>query len=203
MPPVVLDSVSGEQAAQQGDRLGEARAALLDRHPAGLVFAGKLAADPDPENQPAFAQMVERGNLLGDRHRVAQREEVDPDPEQQPAADHGGLRQLQERVEDRGRVPDMVGDPDRIIAAAVDLADQRVHLVDHRQPWPDGRLGAAVDRLEADLEGGVERQIHDALLDARHAKMRYIWLKVWNLPKADACLTAECGRSGHGYDRKG
>ena len=58
----------------------------------------------------------------------------------------------------------MIGDPDRIEATAVDLADQRLQLVDFRQPRPDGRLGAPVDRLNANLQMGIERQVHGSLL---------------------------------------
>ena len=67
---------------------------------------------------------------------------------------------LQQRVEDRDRERQMIADPQRIVAAIVDELDQRRELVDRRPPWFAGRLGAAVDRLDADLEDIVERQGH-------------------------------------------
>src|SRR6202162_2261137 len=60
----------------------------------------------------------------------------------------------------------MVGHPDRIVAAAVDLTDDRMHLVDCRQPGPFGGLGAAVGGLKADPQSPVEREIHGSSSEA-------------------------------------
>jgi hypothetical protein len=49
----------------------------------------------------------------------------------------------------------VVTDPKRIVAAAVDQLDEGAHLVDARQPWPIGRFGASVDRLQADAKALV------------------------------------------------
>jgi hypothetical protein len=157
MAALMVDGLAAQQRAQQRDCLGQARAAFLYRHAARLVLLGKFAADPDPEDQPALAQMIQRRDHLGDRHRMAQGQQIDPDAQQQAAADHRRLRQHQQRVEDRRRVPDVVGDPDRIEAAAIDLADDGLQLVDFRQPGPDRRLGAPMDRLDANLQMRVER----------------------------------------------
>jgi hypothetical protein len=94
--------------------------------------------------------MIEAGNLLGDQAGVAQRQQVDVGAEGEPAADHRGLRQLQQRVEDRDGKRDVIADPQRIVTAAIDEPNQLDHLVDRRPSWRGGRLGAAMDRLDAD-----------------------------------------------------
>ena len=113
-----------------------------------------------PSESRAPRSASEAGDLFGDRRRMAQRQQVDADPELQPPADHRRLRQLQQRVEDRHPKGEMVPDPQRIVAAAVDQPDQRNQLVDARQPGPARRLGAAMDRLDADAQAGFERQVH-------------------------------------------
>ena len=115
--------------------------------------------------------MVEGRDLLGDRHRMPQRQKVDIGAEHQPAADHGGLGQLQERIEDRHRKGDVVADPQRIVAAIIDQPDQPLHFVDPRPPGVAGRLGAPVDRLDADAEPVIERQFHASLLRLKQCSL--------------------------------
>jgi hypothetical protein len=104
--------------------------------------------------------MIERCGLLRNRHGVPQRHEIDIGAELQTPADDRRLRQLQKRIEDRGGEGDMVADPERIIAAIIDQAHQRLHLVDCGLPGRRCRLGAAVNGLDADAEPIVERQRH-------------------------------------------
>ena len=159
--------LAAPKLAQQRDRLAEARAALADRHAAGLVLALELAADADPEDEATFAEVIEARHLLGHRNRVAQRQQVDGGAEGEPAADDGGLRQLQQRIEDRHREGDVVAAPERVVAAAIHKLDQSAHLLDAGQPRPGCRLRTAMDGHEADLELVVEHQVHRILLTAK------------------------------------
>ncbi len=91
---------------------------------------------------------------------MAQRQQVDAGPEHQTPADHGGLRKLQQRVEDRDGEGDVIANPHRIVAAAVDQADQVGHLVDGGQPWSGGGLRAPMKGLHAERQAFVQRQVH-------------------------------------------
>jgi hypothetical protein len=55
--------------------------------------------------------VIERRDLFRDRNGVTQRHEIDIGAELQVAADDGGLRQLQQRIQDRDGERDMVADP--------------------------------------------------------------------------------------------
>ena len=83
----------------------------LARHAAYFVFAWELAADADAEDQPAFGEVIQRGDLLGDRRGMAQRQQIHRCAERQPPAYHRGLRQLQQRIQDRHGEGDVVADP--------------------------------------------------------------------------------------------
>src|SRR5262249_58799716 len=107
----ITDRLAGPQPTQQRDRRREARTALVERHATGLEFFREFAAYADAENQAAFAEMVERRDLLCDGNGVAQRHEIDIRAEPQAAADDRRLRQLQQRIEDRDGKGDMVADP--------------------------------------------------------------------------------------------
>jgi len=132
-------------------------------HAAQREFLGKLAADPDPKDEPPFAEMVEAGDLLGDRPRRTQWHKIDVGAEQQPAADDRRLGELQERVEDRHREGEVIAHPQRIVAAAINQSDQLGELIDRRPPRRRRRFGATMDVLDADLERLVERQGHLSL----------------------------------------
>ena len=110
----MADRLAAPQLPQQRDRFRQARASLAQRHAAGLVFLREFAADADAEDEPALAQVIERRDLLRDRHRMAQRQQIDLGAEHQAPADHRRLRQLQQRIEDRDGKRDVVADPDRI-----------------------------------------------------------------------------------------
>src|SRR5204862_7407165 len=121
----IADRLAAPQLAQLRDRRREARASLAQGYAASLEFLWEFAADADAENQPTFAQVIERCGLLRDRHGMAQRHEIDIGAELEPPADHGRLRQLQKRIENRDGEGDMVADPKRIVAAIIDKPDQR------------------------------------------------------------------------------
>jgi hypothetical protein len=144
-------------------KLSARRPALGDGHTAGLVFLGKFAAHADAEDESALGQMVEGRNLLGHRRGMAQRQEVNGRAELQAATDDRGLCKLEQRIEDGEREGDVVPDPKRIVAAAVDQLDQRAHLVDCRQPRAVGRFGAPMDGLHADAQTVVQGQAHPSI----------------------------------------
>src|SRR5204863_5151579 len=63
----------GPGPLQDFERLGEALAALAIGHAIGFVSAREAAA-PDPEDEPATADLVERRDFLGQPQRVTQRQ---------------------------------------------------------------------------------------------------------------------------------
>src|SRR5690349_19710531 len=64
-PTLVRKAVLGPGALQDLERLGEALAALLVGDAVGSVGARKAAAS-DAEDQPAVADLIDGGGLLGD-----------------------------------------------------------------------------------------------------------------------------------------
>ena len=144
------DRLAAPQLAHDREAFAQPRAALVERHAAGLVLLGELATDADAEDEAPFCQMVERRDLLGDRRGMAQRQQVDARAEHQAPAQHGGLRELHQRVEDRDGEGDVVADPHRIVAAAVDQADKVRQFVDGGQPRPSAAR-AAMEGLHAEL----------------------------------------------------
>ena len=145
------------QLAQDRDRLAQARATLVERHAAHLVLLGELAADADAEDQVAFGEVIECRDLFGDRRGMAQRQQVHRRAQDEPSAHHRRLGELQERIEDRDRKRNMVADPERVEAAAVDQLDEIAHFVDRRHPRRRRRLAAPMNGLHADLELRLER----------------------------------------------
>ena len=156
------DRLAGPQLAHDREAFAQPRAAFVERHAAGLVLLGKLATHADAEDEAPFRQMVERRDLLGDRGRMAQGQQVDVRAEHQAPAQHGGLRELHQRVEDRDGEGDVIAHPHRIVAAAVDQADQVRQFVDGGQPRPLSGLRAPVEGLHADAEVVVQGQVHGA-----------------------------------------
>ena len=158
--PLVRHRLAAPQLAQERNGLPKPRAALLERHPARLVLPCELAAHADAEDETPLGQVIEGRHLLGHRHRMAQRQEIDRRAEHQPPADDGGLRQLQQGIEDRHRKRDVVAAPERVVAGAIDQLDQLAQLADARQPGPGRGLGAAMDGDEADPQLVFEQQVH-------------------------------------------
>ena len=75
--PVMACGFAAPQLAHHRKAFLQPRAAFTDRDAAGLELLGKLAADADPEDEPALGQVIEGRNLLGHRRGMAQRQEVD------------------------------------------------------------------------------------------------------------------------------
>ena len=95
---------------------------------------------------------------------MAQRQEIDRRAEHQPPADDGGLRQLQQGIEDRHRERNVVAAPERVVARRIDQLDQLAQLGDARAPGPGRRLGAAMDGDEADPQLVFQSQVHRSIL---------------------------------------
>src|SRR6266849_4500364 len=71
----VRKAVPGPRLLQDFERLGKALAALAIGHAIGLVGARK-SAPPDPEDEPAMADLIDRRGLFGEPQRVAQRQDL-------------------------------------------------------------------------------------------------------------------------------
>src|SRR5215468_10674911 len=64
----------GPQALHQANALGEARRTPLGREAKRRVHA-RISAEADADDEPALAQVIERGQTLGEMHRVVKRRE--------------------------------------------------------------------------------------------------------------------------------
>src|SRR5262245_38256644 len=104
--------------------------------------------------------MIERCDLLGHRHRMAQRQEIDRCAERQSPTHHCGLRQLQEGIKDGHRKGDVVAAPKRVVAGGVDQFDQGAQLVDTRQPGPGRWFVTTVNGDKANAQLVVQNQVH-------------------------------------------
>src|SRR5207249_1180472 len=118
------------ELADDLDALAQARAALVDRHAAALVFLRKLPADADAENEPPGRQVIEGGNLLGNRCGMTQRQQEHGGAEGQAPADRGGLGDLRDGIEERYGERDMVATPEGIEAQPIYLLDHLHQLIE-------------------------------------------------------------------------
>jgi hypothetical protein len=111
-----------------------------------LDLVAVLAADPDAEREPAGRELRDRGELPGDRNRVAQRQQIEPHVHRQVVLDgeQGGRRYqpIRARSDEEAH---MVPHADVIDALIGDVSERRRHpvrtvafLTDRRkQPHPD------------------------------------------------------------------
>ena len=104
------------------------RSRLVD---ADRLVLGVVPADAGAEDDPVLGEELERRQLLGEEHRVAQRHDQDRRPEADALRDAGGDRQRRERLEERHRVEPLrgeqvVGDEQRVEAEVLDLARERL-----------------------------------------------------------------------------
>jgi len=90
----------GPQRAHDLDVLVGASTALTERH-AQRVELLLEPPDTDSEQDPALAQAVERGDLLGERDRVALRKDDDRGPEPDRRGLRPDPRQPDQRIGDR------------------------------------------------------------------------------------------------------
>ena len=107
----MANRLAAEELAQHSHAFGQTGAAFVMRHVAGRVFARELTADTDAKNESSLGQMIQRADLLGHRCRMPQGQQQYRGAEQQSPADHGGLCQLQERIEDRHGKGNVVAHP--------------------------------------------------------------------------------------------
>ena len=117
-----------------------------------LVLFRELAADANAKDDATFGEMVDGRDLLGHERGVAQRQQINAGAEHEAAAGDGGLRDLQQRVEERDSEGDVVAAPERVEAEPVDLLDRGDKVIDGRQPRLGRRFGPAVHGLDADLQ---------------------------------------------------
>ena len=84
--------------------------------PAATKSSRPLAADSQPEQEPATGDVVERRGLLRDEARMPERKEHDAGSERDPARDGGERRERDAEVEDRVVEREVLAGPDRVVA---------------------------------------------------------------------------------------
>ena len=126
-PRLDRDALEGEEApgearARRAKSSRSARIASSVRAPRSRGDADRLevlralAADADAEDHAPARDVVERGELLRDDARVAERQEDDPGADRDPLRDRRERGQRDDDVEDRVAVRDVVAGPDRVVA---------------------------------------------------------------------------------------
>jgi hypothetical protein len=159
----------GPGPLQYFERLGKAFAALAIRHAIGLVGAREAAA-PDPENEPAMADLVDGSNLLGEPQRVTQGQYLHRGADLHALRTRGDrARQSQRRRAHRTLWRDMdFGQPHGIKAPALGGVDLRER----------GRKGLLIGHA-----GGPLKLVKHAELECRHP-----------LPPSSPCASPPRGR---------
>jgi hypothetical protein len=94
----VIQRLAGQQPLHDGQRLVGAPAAGARVDAAHGDLVAILAADADAEDQLARRRLGHRGELSGDGHRMAQREQVDADADLQALVERGEGRRVDESV---------------------------------------------------------------------------------------------------------
>ena len=132
--PLKLTGVAFAQAAQDLQAFVHPPSACLGVDAADLDLVRVLAADPDTEREPTGCQLRDGGELTGDRHRVAQRQQVEPDVHRQVSlsGEHGGGgdQPVRPRSDEEA---DVIGDTEVIDARVGD-------------PWRASPAGAPIRR---------------------------------------------------------
>jgi hypothetical protein len=131
------------QRPQRLHRLVRPRAALARRDADGVEVGPALPADADPEDRAPAGDVVERGELLRDHARVAQRQQDDSGAERDLPRHRAERRERDDDVEDRVPVRDVVARPDRVEA---ELLGSHCDLV------KDPRIRGTADELAAALD---------------------------------------------------
>ena len=72
---LVVDVVLGPQPAQEGEQLVELPAPVAGPHPHGVELGGATQPEDEGDQEPASRQPVEGGELLGQPHGVAPRQD--------------------------------------------------------------------------------------------------------------------------------
>jgi len=92
-----VDDLLGPQGAQDGHLLRGAPASILEGLVERLVL-DRVPAHPDAEAQPATAQHVDLGRLLGDQYRLPLRQDQDAGGQDDPAGDGREVRHRRQRL---------------------------------------------------------------------------------------------------------
>ena len=135
----------GPQRAQDGDLLGAAAAAVVKGLVQGLELDG-VPAHADSEAQPAAAQHVDLGRLLGHQRRLPLREDEDAGGQREPAGDGREVGHQRQRFVDHGLVrvrgerwmgmepgigaQDVVGHEEMVEAHRLDVPDEPTDRLD-------------------------------------------------------------------------
>ena len=116
--------------------------------PGGDEVARALAADPQPEQQPAAGDVVEGRGLLGDEARVPERKEHDARSEHDSPRDGRERRERDAEIEDRVVEREVLAGPDRVVTQLLgELGDGPV----------SARVGELGRKLAASLDPDSHR----------------------------------------------
>ena len=117
----MLDAIAAPQPLHHLDSLGRAPAAFVDRHAAGLVLAREFTADADAEDEMSGAkQTIKRRDHLGDRHRMAQRQQIDAGAESERGIQRREVGEGGQRIADGSRERYVVGRPQDLVTPSRD-----------------------------------------------------------------------------------
>ncbi len=101
-PAPISRPVHRPQRPQRTDVILHPRAAAGHRHPGRGELCGDVASR-EPGDQPPVRHHIQAGKLLGEDHRVAQRQHDDPAGHLDSSGVGGHQRQSHDRVEERQR----------------------------------------------------------------------------------------------------
>ena len=125
----VGDLVLLPQAAHEDDGLVGAPGAVALGHAAGLVFLGFFLSQPDGGEETSLGEVVQRGDLLGQDHRVAQGQGQHAGAELHPVGVGGDHGEGDYRLQAEAVGDDAVAEPDGVIAVLVADFDELLEEV--------------------------------------------------------------------------
>ena len=117
VPALEVDAVLAPQPGDDLQRFVGAPAACLGVDVEGFPFGPQRAADAEAWQQPALGKHVDGGALLGQKHRIAQRQRHDVHAEAQAARAAGQRCHHRHAFQDRLAAHQPVGLPQRIDTA--------------------------------------------------------------------------------------
>ena len=151
----------GPQRAQHGDLLRAAAAAIVEGLVEGLELDG-VPAHADPKAQPAAAEDVDLGRLLGHERRLPLREDQDAGGQREPGGDGGEVRHQRQRLVDHGlvRVGSQRGvgvelriGPQHVVRDEEVVEAHRLHVADELADGPDVGPALRLGKDDAGLHG--------------------------------------------------
>ena len=113
------------QTAHQLDGLVGAASAVGLGHAAGFVFVGVFLTQADRREEPALRQPIQRGNLLGENHRVPQRQGEDASAELKAFGVTGHQGQGDHGFQAEAIAANAVAEPDGVVLVFVAQLHQR------------------------------------------------------------------------------